>query len=299
METGIIEMVAMAAGALGGMGALFSVGLAIANKKLYVEEDPRVTELVEVLPSANCGGCGLPGCGAFAEALVTGDVDVNGCPVADSDMVEEMAAILGVDASSGEKMYARIMCQGGYAEKAVKGTYIGGTTCSSAHLGGGGDFLCTSACLGYGDCVKACPFDAMYMSENGLPVVIEEKCTGCGNCVEPCPRDLVEMHPESNRLFVLCKNTDEAKHARSVCTRACTACNLCVKGAGDGDMSLENNLAIVNYEQYGKGDELPTQKCQTGSIVVLAKDGVYYPTQEEIDRANGKEPAKEEAATEA
>lgn len=267
---------------MGGLGVLFSVGLAIANKQFYVEEDPKIAELTEVLPGANCGGCGVPGCAAFAEAVVSGHMDINGCPVASADDLEEMAAVMGVDAVSGERLIARIMCQGGNNETAKKGTYVGASSCTSAHMAGGGDKLCTYSCLGYGDCVRACPFDAMYMDDNGLPVIIDEKCTGCGNCVSPCPRDLVELHPESSKLFILCKNQDDAKYARSVCTKVCFSCNQCVKSAGDTNISLENNLAVIHYSNYGKDPFIPTEKCQTGSIVVAGKDSVYYDTNDSI-----------------
>lgn len=274
---------ATAIASMGGLGALFSVGLAVANKKLHVDEDPRIEEIMEALPGANCGGCGVPGCGAFAEAVVTGTIDVNGCPVATPDQIEEIAHIMGVDASTGEKLIARVMCQGGTSETAVKGEYIGAQSCSSAHLGGGGDKLCNYSCLGYGDCVKACPFDAMYMDEDGLPRIIDEKCTGCGNCVTPCPRNLVELHPVSRKLFVLCKNHDDGRYSRSVCTKVCYACNLCVKNAPEGSMEMDDNLArVVNYDIYGKEVALPTEKCQTGAIVIAGVNSKYYSSLEDL-----------------
>lgn len=279
-----INTLLVAASSMGGLGALFSIGLAVANKKFYVYENPKIGDLTEVLPGANCGGCGVPGCAAFATNVVNGVMDINGCPVASPEQMEEMAAILGVDASTGEKTIARIMCQGGINDTAKKANYLGGKTCASAHLGGGGDKLCSASCLGYGDCVEACPFDAMYLDERGLPVVIDEKCTGCGNCVAPCPRDLVEMHPVSSKLFVLCKNKDEALFARSVCLYACTACNQCVKNAPvEGGMTIENNLAFVDYTKMGKDAALHTDKCATNCLVIVGDDGKYYASQEEAD----------------
>jgi Na+-translocating ferredoxin:NAD+ oxidoreductase RNF subunit RnfB len=255
-----------------------------------VDEDPRIAEIAEALPGANCGGCGVPGCGAFAEGVVSGTMDVNGCPVATPDQVEEIAHIMGVDADSGEKLIARIMCQGGISETAVKGDYIGASTCSSAHLGGGGDKLCSYSCLGYGDCVKACPFDAMYMDEDGLPRIIDEKCTGCGNCVDPCPRDIVQMFPRSNKLFVACMNQDDGRYSRSVCTKVCYACNLCVKNAPEGSMVMENNLArVVDYDIYGKELELPTEKCQTGALVLAGENSKYYSSMEDLPESMKKE----------
>ncbi len=266
----------VAMGSMGGMGAAFAYALSVASKKFYVYEDPKIGEVASALPQANCGGCGVPGCSAFADLLVSGKADVNGCPVLSEDQLEEVSAILGVTAGKGEKMIARIMCQGGKEQSAVKGLYKGAKSCTSAHLAGGGEKLCNYSCLGYGDCVAACPFDAMYMDENGIPRVIDEKCTGCGNCVTPCPRDLVEMHPVSRKLFVLCKNKDEAVYARQVCTVACTACNLCVKNVPvEGGMKIENNLAIVNYEIFGKDAVLHTEKCATECLVYVDEHGKY------------------------
>ena len=188
---------------LGGLGMIFSVGLSIANKKLYVEEDPRIVEVIEELPGANCGGCGLPGCAAFAEAIVAGEAEISGCPVNSDEGSQLIAEIMGIEVTTSERLIARVMCQGGDYETAKKGVYQGVETCIGATFAGGGDKLCSYGCIGYGDCVDSCPFDAMFMNDNGLPVVIDDKCTGCGNCVDACPRDIMELHPESHKLFVL------------------------------------------------------------------------------------------------
>ncbi len=275
----------MAVGSMGGLGALFAMGLAIADKKLAVEEDPRVLEITGVLPNANCGGCGYPGCGAFANAVVEGVVEPNGCPVATPDVLSDIGSIMGVEVVHGERQIARVLCQGGKDKVAYKAEYRGGKTCASASLASGGEKLCSFSCLGYGDCVKACPFDAMYMDDNGLPVIIESKCTGCGNCVAPCPRNIIELHPESHKLFVACKNKDDARYSRTLCIHACTACNLCVKNGPEGSMVMENNLAVVQYDRYGTAMELPTQKCATGCLVLLGEDGKFYASTEEMEKA--------------
>lgn len=279
----------VAVSSMGGMGALFAIGLALANKKLHVEEDPRISALAEALPGANCGGCGFPGCAAFAENIVQGKASVSGCPVATVDVVEELAQIMGVQATAGERMIARVMCQGGLKETAPKGIYLGATSCISAQLSGGGDKMCEFGCMGYGDCVETCPFDAMYMNDNGLPVIIDEKCTGCGNCVRACPRDIIELHPESHRLFVLCKNQDDAKYARSVCTAVCFGCGQCIKAVKEGEMAMEGNLAKINYDIYGKTASLPTEKCQTGALAYLGDDGKFHSIQEEKETALSSE----------
>jgi Na+-translocating ferredoxin:NAD+ oxidoreductase RNF subunit RnfB len=254
---------------LGGLGMIFSVGLSIANKKLYVEEDPRLAEVLEELPGVNCGGCGLPGCAAFAEAVVTGEAEISGCPVNSNEGSQLIAEIMGIEVTTSERLIARVMCQGGDYETAKKGVYQGVETCIGATFAGGGDKLCSYGCIGYGDCVDSCPFDAMYMNKNGLPVVIDDKCTGCGNCVDACPRDIMELHPESHKLFVLCKNQDSPKESRKICTRACIGCGICVREAGEGNMEMKDGLAIVNYNIYGSDPVLPTEKCPTYGLVVL------------------------------
>lgn len=260
----LIAMVSM-----GGMGILFSVGLSIADKKLHVEEDPRIAEVIEELPGVNCGGCGLPGCAKFAESVVLGEVEITGCPVNSDDGAQAIAEIMGIEVKTSERLIARVICQGGDFETAKKGVYNGLKSCIAATFVGGGDKLCSYGCIGFGDCVTSCPFDAMYMNDNGLPVVIEDKCTGCGNCVEACPRNIMELHPESHKMFVLCKNEDPPKEARKICTRACVGCSICVRMAGEGNMEMKNNLAVVNYDIYGKDPVLPTEKCPTDGLVIL------------------------------
>lgn len=254
---------------MGGLGALFASGLVVANQKLHVDEDPRIGQITTLLPGANCGGCGLPGCGSFAENLVNDKIVISGCPVCDDDAREEIANIMGVETVKGEKIVARVLCRGGKYESALKGEYLGIESCTAAHITGGGDKLCLFGCLGYGECVGSCPFDALHMSENGLPLVDEEKCTGCGNCEEACPRGVIEMHSNSHTLFVACKNEDSPKDSRKVCIKACVGCGLCVRGVEEGLMTMKSNLARIDYHLYGSGSELPTDKCSTNAIVLI------------------------------
>lgn len=268
---------------MGGLGALFAAGLVVANQKLHVEEDPRIGQITTLLPGANCGGCGLPGCGSFAENLVNDKIEISGCPVCDDDARDEIAAIMGVEAAKGEKIVARVLCQGGHYESAKKGEYLGIESCTAAHITGGGDKLCLFGCLGYGECVGSCPFDAIQMGENGLPLVDEGKCTGCGNCEEACPRGIIEMHPTSHTLFVACKNEDSPKDSRKVCIKACVGCGLCARGVDEGLMTMENNLARIDYHLYGTDcHELPTEKCSTKALVLIdsAPEEAVVPSEE-------------------
>ncbi len=266
---------------MGGLGALFAIGLAIAHVKLHVEVDPRIDMVMGELPGANCGGCGLPGCSAFAEAIVAGNAAITGCPVNTQDGVDEIAGIMGVQAEVKEKELARVLCNGGNAETAPKAIYKGIKTCLAAHLTFGGDKLCKYGCLGYGDCVVSCPFDAIYIGDNGLPLVDEEKCTACGNCVTACPRNIIEVHPVSHNLFVFCKSEDEAKYTKLTCTRACNGCKACQKGAGVEKIEMVNNLPRINYEVYGVVDEVPTTKCRNNAIGLIESVKVPVTTAQE------------------
>ncbi|MCF7803372.1 MAG: RnfABCDGE type electron transport complex subunit B [Candidatus Marinimicrobia bacterium] len=272
-------------GSMGGLGALFSTGLSIANKKLHVDEDPRISQVKNALPGANCGGCGYPGCAKFAEEVVGGNVEISDCTVASQDEIDEIAEIMGVEVSAAERKIARVMCQGGAYETAKKADYAGIESCLAANLMSGGEKLCEYGCLGFGECVDSCPFDAMYMDDNGLPVVIEEKCTGCGNCVEACPRNVIELHPESDKLFVLCKNLDDPKTSRGLCIKACIGCQICVRAAEDDQMYMDNNLAYVNYDIYGKEPELPTDKCPTGCLVIINGDSAGAEEEDVMEKA--------------
>lgn len=264
VSTLLISMASM-----GGLGALFSGGLALANKKLYVEEDPRIAQISDVLPGANCGGCGFAGCANFSENVVNGEISPSDCPVCNDDVVEEIAAIMGLEAEKGEKLVARVLCQGGDYETAKKASYYGAESCIATHITGGGDKLCAYGCLGFGECVDACTFDAMYMTDNGLPAIIEDKCTGCGNCVDACPRDVIELHSTKDTVIVACRNQDDPKTSRKVCIKACVGCSICVRPFENDEMTMENNLARIDYAKYGQGNSLPTDKCPTEAIVLI------------------------------
>ncbi len=250
---------------LGGLGIIFAGGLAFADKKLRVEEDPRIDLVQDALPGANCGACGKAGCRDFAESIVNGTAKLNGCSVGGNDTAQRISEILGIEAGITEKKYPVILCRGGNAEAVNKMTkYLGPMSCSAITIVSGGDKLCMYGCVGGGDCVTACPFDAMIMNENGLPEVVKELCTGCGVCAQVCPRNVIEMHPDSHKVFVLCKNHDDPKTAKEVCTVACTGCGICVRKAGDG-MSMDNYLPIIDYEKLDP-ETIPFDKCKSSSI---------------------------------
>ena len=225
------------------LGLLFSTGLVVAYKKLKVEEDPKIEAVNEALPQTNCGACGFSGCRAFAEAVVKGKADSNGCPVGGNDVAAEVADILGISAGTVLRRVARLHCRGTKEAAASRGLYLGVTTCAAAHIIGGNK-QCSYGCMGYGDCVLSCQFDAMEMGEDGLPCVIEENCTACGKCVDACPRNLYELLPIEQNMFVYCRSLDGPKVSRKLCKNACIACGICARACPE-QIFMENNLAVI------------------------------------------------------
>ena len=253
---------------MGGLAFIFAGGLAFADKKLRVEENPLIGKVNEALPGANCGACGKAGCYDFAVNLVEGKAEATGCPVGGNETAQELAKILGVDAGESVKLYPRILCKGGISEAANKMThYYGPLSCSAMDIVSGGDKLCFYGCLGGGDCVEACPFDALFMNENGIPELIEENCTGCTMCVKACPRDIIEMHPADRNVFVFCKNHDNPKQSKNVCSVACMGCSICARPS-EGGIEMDNDLAVINYDQVDF-DKVPMEKCRTGALGTL------------------------------
>ena len=260
---------------MGGLGLLLAGGLAFADRKLRVEENPLIGQINEILPNANCGGCGNAGCYDFAVKVVEGKALPTGCPVGGEDVAQAIASILGVEAGNSVKMVPRILCRGGNSEAVKKmADYYGPLSCKAMSIVSGGNKLCYYGCLGGGDCVEACPFGAMFMNENGIPEVVEELCTGCGICSKACPRNIIEMHPQDRNVFVFCKNQDDPKRAKEVCQVACIGCGICARKS-DGGIEMVNNLGVINYEKFDES-KIPFEKCSTGAIGKIINQEVYY-----------------------
>ena len=246
--------------------------LVLANKKLYVYEDPRIDAVDEMLPHANCGACGFPGCRPFAEALVAGKTQPAKCTVSSPEGLQAIADYLGVEAGTQEKVVARLACAGGINVARMRARYAGLKTCRAAALVAGGGKGCSWGCLGFGDCEVVCDFDAIHMNPWSLPVVDEEKCTACGDCVEICPKDLFSLHPVSHRLWVACKNEEFGDDILAECEVACTACARCAMDAPDGLIRMQNNLPVIDYSKNAN-TKVPIQRCPTGAIVWIEPDG--------------------------
>lgn len=264
----------IALAALGSLTLALAIMLIVANRKLYVYEDPRIDVVEEMLPHANCGACGYPGCRPFAEALVSGEALPGKCTVSTDEGRAAIAQYLGVALGAEEKIVARLACAGGANVAINRANYQGIETCQAAALVSGGGKGCFWGCLGYGDCDVSCDFDAITMNEFSLPVVDVDKCTACGDCVEACPKGLFSLHPISHRLWVNCKNLEAGNDILEECQVACTACGKCVMDAPDELISMEHNLPVVDYSKK-HNTQVPIQRCPTGAIVWLdEKEGV-------------------------
>lgn len=260
---------------MGALGFFLAAVIAVANRKLHVDEDPRIGEVEEMLPGTNCGACGCPGCRAFAESCVSGKSNPGQCTVNPKEMASFIADYLGVELGNAEKVVARLACAGGNHVARMRAQYSGLGTCRAAAVAGGGGKACAWGCLGLGDCEVSCKFDAIYMDRHGLPVVIEDKCVACNDCVVACPLDLFSLHPVSHRLWVACKSLAEGDEALADCEVACTGCARCAADAPEGLVCIKNNLAVVDYSKNELATRLPIERCPTGAIGWFEKDGTF------------------------
>jgi len=233
------------------IGALAAVILYFIAQKFKVFEDPRIDEVETVLPGANCGGCGFPGCRGFADACVKADqLDDLFCPVGGNACMADVAHALGKVAVEKDPQVAVVLCSGSPEHRARTNNYDGVKSCTIAHNLYSGDTGCQYGCLGLGDCVRACDFDAMYMNEEtGLPVVIDENCTACGACVEACPRDIMELrkrNKKDRKIFVSCVSMDKGPIAKKACSVGCIGCKACFKVCPHDAIVVENFLAYID-----------------------------------------------------
>lgn len=239
------------------IGSLFGLVLSVARLKLRVEKDPRFEEILEVLPNANCGACGYPGCSGYAMKIVDGNVEINLCPVGGAEVVDKIAGIMKMEAVAQVPQKARVRCHGTTGATTTRFIYYGPRSCEAALQLMDGFKTCEYGCLGFGDCELSCPFDAIHVDKTGIPVVNDEKCTGCGKCVETCPRAIISLFNEDINIFVACKNQQKAKAVRVACSAGCIACNKCVKACKEvfednpdivSAIKLENFLSVIDYD---------------------------------------------------
>ncbi len=259
---------------MGGLGVLLALFLAIASKRLYVFEDPRIDQVEELLPHSNCGACGTAGCRNFAEQAVAGKIEPARCSVNTPDQNKTIAALLGVAMGDVEKRVARLACAGGKHVAKMRATCSGLSSCRAASVAGGGGKSCAWGCLGLGDCADVCDFDAISMDSHGLPVVDLARCTACGDCVDICPKNLFSIQGVSHKLWVACRNESDPDTAEAACEVSCTACGRCVMDASDGLIHLERNLAVIDYAKNDTASKAAIERCPTGAIVWLEGDRI-------------------------
>lgn len=256
---------------IGVTGVISASILYFLSKKFEVKEDPRMALVLDILPGVNCGGCGFPGCGGFADACVKAPSLAGlSCPVGKAEVMKSIATLLGQVADESVPKIAVVCCNGSCEICPHTNIYDGAKTCAIASSLYGGETGCSFGCLGWGDCVDSCIFDAIYVNPaTGLPEVSEDKCVACGACVKSCPKGIIEMRnkgPESHRIYVSCVNRDKGGIARKACDKACIGCNKCVKECDCDAIIITQNVAYIDDAKCSLCRKC-VQSCPTGSIV--------------------------------
>ncbi|HVN67540.1 MAG TPA: (Fe-S)-binding protein, partial [Candidatus Sulfotelmatobacter sp.] len=214
---------------LGLLGFVFAALLALAAGYFTITEDPRLGSILSILPGSNCGGCGNPGCRAFAEKLIKGEVVVSGCLAGGPEVAKALAKIMSLAEPTGiRKLLATVHCGADENVRTRQAEYAGVPTCRAADLVAAGGLNCSYGCLGYGDCFCVCPFNAIVMNK-GLPMILPDKCTACGKCVDACPRQIISLRPFENSVVVACNSHDNGAYVRKICSVGCIACKICEK----------------------------------------------------------------------
>ncbi len=230
-------------------GLLLGLFLGVMGKKFYVEVDQKEIDVRAELPGNNCGGCGYAGCDALAKAIAAGEAPANACPVGGAPVASKIGAIMGEEVGESVRMTAFVKCAGDCDKAKENYVYSGAMDCTAMNVvPNGGSKACTYGCMGYGSCVKACPFDAIHIV-NGIAVVDKGKCKACGKCVAVCPRHLIEIIPYKSNYTVNCSSNDKGKDVMSACSVGCIGCMLCTKQCEFGAITVENNIAHIDYSK--------------------------------------------------
>ncbi|MEO0079125.1 MAG: RnfABCDGE type electron transport complex subunit B [candidate division WOR-3 bacterium] len=258
---------------LGGLGLLLALILLLASLKLTVKLDEKEIAVRAVLPGANCGACGYPGCDGYAAAVASGKAPLNACTVGGPAVAARLGEIMGQEVRAAEPQLAVLICRGGRAEAGQRFQYRGASDCRQAALLLGGPKACIYGCVGLGHCVKVCPVGAITMGENGLPVIDEAKCIGCGKCVRECPKGTLRLIPRKKSVYLACVSLDRGKAVRDVCRVGCIGCGVCVKVCPTGALRMERNLPVMDFARCNDCG-ICVQKCPTKSFVDRAPSRV-------------------------
>lgn len=275
---------------LTAIALISAVLLYVVSKKFEVYEDPRIAAVAEVLPQANCGGCGYPGCSGFAAACASGsDLEGKFCPVGGSSVMDKVAEILGMSSGSADAKIAVLRCNGTCEARPRVNKYGGAPSCKIASVLYSGETACAFGCLGFGDCEKVCNFDALHVNPvTGLPEISDASCVACGACVKACPKSLIQLRkkgPKDRRVFVGCRNTDKGGVAMKACKNACIGCSKCFKVCQFGAITIENNLAYIDDTKCRLCRKC-VQECPTGAIHETNFPPRKPKTEEEKPQAN-------------
>lgn len=266
MTTILIAIVAMLA-----LGLIFGIGLALASRAFAVNEDERIEHVLEELPGANCGACGYGGCRAYAEAVVEGE-EVDLCTAGGPEVCDAVAEIMGVETETRAEKRAVVHCQGGSNNCGWRADYDGEQDCRAADVTSGGPKACTYGCLGFGTCAEACPFDAITMNQQRLPVIDPEKCTACGICVGVCPRDLISLLDKKYTMYLGCSSRDSTKAVKDVCSVGCITCGMCERKDPNEAVVIKNALPVLDYEKAEGDFSVAAEVCPMDSYVVEGKE---------------------------
>lgn len=270
----MIQIIIYAVITLGSVGIISAVVLYFVSQKFKVYEDPKIDIIADVLPGANCGGCGYAGCRALAEAIVkTGTTEGKICPAGGNELNSKLAEIMGETAVEMGPKITIVRCNGSYANAPQKYNYDSISSCAYAHILGAGVSACGYGCLGLGDCVKACNFDSIKIDiTTGLPVVNNDTCVLCGACVKACPRNIIEIRnkQEDNAVWVACMNKERGVEAKKNCKVACIACRKCEKACEFEAITIENNLSFIDSAKCTSCMKC-VGGCPTGSILSLVE----------------------------